>query len=1802
MDMDYKVVSLPFQEDYERKLESTELEPKLEDLTFEVDKKLEYMKPRISEEGEKLFSGTEKKKEVKKQERNAENLLSIQPTTAQILLEEKKSKENFIHVFESSSSVHEARKALGINYDSPDLLLSKIPVDKMSQSKKEVQILFSPISFKFEVATKDTRLDEKIVCSATLYDVEGPENENCKVTQISEIFKFNFDQKPENALFKVSGLDKGIHLLLRFSRVFKGEETEVFNDILTGGLEKYKTSTVDYSLNRLKNFKPDDSTLCPFGWVVVPLLDAIRSKKIIKNSIFCRLNEFGSDQQLVKSWYSKEIEKDLTSYKPKNRILKCNFEINVFSNTKLQIGTKKYISDQFPSKIITQKVVKNETGKQDKVELIAREIVSFESCLHETNITNYLYVYPKSLILPLKQKLKNVMIQIELKNDDKLESVLNACFDPYTGEIKPFVCTELEYKNYNPFFQDEIKIRLPSTLSHKQHILFKFYHINHKFSGKSSKQFFGFAYKTISDGDNFILSNTSQYQLPIYVAKSEKDLKYLDMDNMEKMDGGKNLFTFKIRLNSSLFTDFPDMDHFLAVYNKASSPKLVKPKEMIDALKLLKPNCSNYPGLVTYILNQLLSLLEVENEDVRNLAFKNLMVFVDDILKTENLKHVVPYFVKFIMKFETSSFILQFITKARQYTFSCPADIFYNVAWFIFSCLLKSISLWQNSNPNIEMTTNMIESINDFLADIPTLMVGFSKTTNEDELRYNQQNYVLSREVGAFLRNLFSLLDRGIVMGFSNTFIKSVQNIKSKREIISQLTIQIELNFFDEILKYKNIFFLFIENEKKEKEFVIINSFVETLINALVCNDRDVRLKATTIYRDFLYRFAIDSRYQSRELQMKIHEIHFDFFKKFIDIFHTWNLAVEKKTRDKELLMNTTNKKIQDCDMRVQEIEASIESNKEKKNDPTLVSKHHDPLSNLLFQKSLAKETKRLYDNQEKEFRIEKRIAKNEKIHMFSCIIHIIENLDPQILEKWHTISSVPRVLSFLNLLETIQITFEYCGRDELLEIYKYIKEIKDLKEVKEVKEINNEQESGHAMMTIAPNSTKNSRPKSRKNASQHYIQSELETKLSTGFLKATPQEEVEKRVPFETNISHRAGMFVFEILTKYIERNKEQLFKLEKDIDNSLLNQVVRIFINFLRLNQSDVVMELILHYLRYFISIEPKILFNHSDIYEVFSSLLDLCQYKIEHCRVLAVSLFYLCIKYSYIVSNGIAKPKLLATRSLSGIFGTENGSQTVHTDLLLSCFEQVVHLASSDQNAPKEEIKKIDEGLNEKVITFVEHVQDLCYRLRTLIKHIVTVWEEQETPYPYKIEDLLIRISEGYSHIPEVRFIWLEKLAQHHLKKKNYIEAAQCYLRILATVFEMLQKHPTKSEMLKNIPVRFVNEIDPFLKLRFSNNSLQEEEEKTEEEIQLEGGYFEEDNLINFIIKICDQFEKGEFYENSATLYKIVLSFYERTYHYQKMSEIYEKLKTLHQQIHNKIKDKAIHYPCNFFYRIRFYGAKMGELDGQDYIYKFRRNCKLYEVVKMVKEWFKSKGDIQLISHSDKVDKTEIDHENSIYAQITFVTPYISETDSLTERKTLFQKNTLIDKFYHEVPYKPEGWKKDYEKIITKQYKKRTIITVQHHFPYLITRLQKTDVTTKILDPIEAATEVIQDRNSLIQESLFQPVNLEQLQMHVSGAVQARVNGGPGDIVQSFLDPNTEEKFDSDKVKILNDSCVEFIDLIRSAIAVEEKALNSSDKKDPKQIELHQQMVIGYKETKQLFDQYLKYDIIQKKDLKK
>ena len=114
---------------------------------------------------------------------------------------------------------------------------------------------------------------------------------------------------------------------------------------------------------------------------------------------------------------------------------------------------------------------------------------------------------------------------------------------------------------------------------------------------------------------------------------------------------------------------------------------------------------------------------------------------------------------------------------------------------------------------------------------------------------------------------------------------------------------------------------------------------------------------------------------------------------------------------------------------------------------------------------------------------------------------------------------------------------------------------------------------------------------------------------------------------------------------------------------------------------------------------------------------------------------------------------------------------------------------------------------------------------------------------------------------------------------------------------------------------------------------------------------------------------------------------------------------------------------------------------------------------------------------------------------------------------------------------------------------------------------------------MTPIENGIRTISDRNKSLEEAILSN-RIDQIQLQLQGSVSAGVNGGPMDIVKTFL--GNKKKYESEFISKLNFECKKFLELCEEAIKKNEQVDKNS--------EFHKLCVKGFESLTIFFNQFL------------
>ncbi|XP_022112324.2 dedicator of cytokinesis protein 7 [Pieris rapae] len=477
--------------------------------------------------------------------------------------------------------------------------------------------------------------------------------------------------------------------------------------------------------------------------------------------------------------------------------------------------------------------------------------------------------------------------------------------------------------------------------------------------------------------------------------------------------------------------------------------------------------------------------------------------------------------------------------------------------------------------------------------------------------------------------------------------------------------------------------------------------------------------------------------------------------------------------------------------------------------------------------------------------------------------------------------------------------------------------------------------------------------------------------------------------------------------------------------------------------------------------------------------------CRVLLRHCAALAAcsrahasATLYALMRQHYHLGNNFSRIKMQVTMSLSSLVGT---STTLSEESLRRALKTVLLYAEHDQDLQD--------------TAFPEQVKDLVFNLHMILSDTVKMKEFQEDPE--MLLDLMYRIARGYQHSPDLRLTWLNNMAQKHMERSNHLEAGMCLVHGAALVAEHLRASGRGAALLEKVTHNALDESCPDVHLPHHHLTCQE--------------------LQALLEHAAGELMTAGMYETVNEVYKVLIPIAEENRDYKKLANIHSKLSEAFSRI-EQLHGKRV---FGTYFRVSFYGARFGDLSGEEFIYKEHALTKLPEIFSRLENFYGQRfgpDNVVIIKDSNFVDVNTLQPEKA-YIQITYVEPYF-EPHELRTRITHYERNYNIKRFMYATPFTADGRAHG---SLEEQCKRKTILTTAHHFPYLKTRIQVVQRSQMILSPIEVAIEDIQKKiNELSAATCQEPADAKMLQMVVQGCIGTTVNQGPLELAQVFLAP--------------------------------------------------------------------------------
>ncbi|XP_012497047.1 PREDICTED: dedicator of cytokinesis protein 8 [Propithecus coquereli] len=703
--------------------------------------------------------------------------------------------------------------------------------------------------------------------------------------------------------------------------------------------------------------------------------------------------------------------------------------------------------------------------------------------------------------------------------------------------------------------------------------------------------------------------------------------------------------------------------------------------------------------------------------------------------------------------------------------------------------------------------------------------------------------------------------------------------------------------------------------------------------------------------------------------------------------------------------------------------------------------------------------------------------------NLMICFLWVMKNADQSLIRKW--IADLPsmQLNRILDLLFLCVSCFEYKGKQSSDKVStQVLQKSRDVKARLEEALLRGEGARGEMMRRRTPGNDRFS----GLNENLRWKKEQTHWRQANEKLDKT-KAELDQEALISGNLATEANLIILDMQENIIQASSAL------DCKDSLLGGVLRVLVNSLGCDQSTTYLTHCFATLRALIAKFGDLLFE-----EEVEQCADLCQRVLHHCsssmdvtRSQACATLYLLMRFSFGATSNFARVKMQVTMSLASLVGKAPDFNEEHLRRSLRTI-----LAYSEEDTAMQ------------TTPFPTQVEELLCNLNSILYDTVKMREFQEDPE--MLMDLMYRIAKSYQTSPDLRLTWLQNMAEKHTKRKCYTEAAMCLVHAAALVAEylsMLEDHsylPVGSVSFQNISSNVLEES------AVSDDTLSPDEDGV-----CSGRYFTESGLVGLLEQAAELFSTGGLYETVNEVYKLVIPILEAHRDFRKLTSTHDKLQKAFDNIINKDHKRMF----GTYFRVGFYGSKFGDLDEQEFVYKEPAITKLPEISHRLEGFYGQcfgAEFVEVIKDSTPVDKSKLD-PNKAYIQITFVEPYFDEYE-MKDRVTYFEKNFNLRRFMYTTPFTLEGRPRG---ELHEQYRRNTVLTTMHAFPYIKTRIAVIQKEEFVLTPIEVAIEDMKKKTLQLAVAINQePPDAKMLQMVLQGSVGATVNQGPLEVAQVFL----------------------------------------------------------------------------------
>ncbi|XP_069784055.1 dedicator of cytokinesis protein 7-like isoform X2 [Narcine bancroftii] len=1376
-----------------------------------------------------------------------------------------------------------------------------------------------------------------------------------------------------------------------------------------------------------------------------------------------------------------------------------------------------------------------------------------------TTYRNLLYVYPQFLNFSNRQgSARNITVKIQFLDSEEPAGVLPVIFGK-SGypEYMTESYTPVAYHSKSPFFYEEVKIKLPSDLNKKHHLLFTFYHINcqPKQSQDIPEVPLGYSWLPILDNGHL---RSGSIELPVCLEK----LPFLysvssnSLDGLKWLDNRKTVFKLELIPVSTIYPQDRYLEHFFSLCadvgeHHSAAQQTEALKEAVSSISMVQ--LKEHVRFLYVVLDKLLPLLTLssrmttEGALVSKEVFKVLITIVnqlheseemmkDSLGRNQSLASYIHYLFSIPVLHESG------VTESEKYATTKPEgvtarhkmrlfsssdpemqtlkpsaptgagsslkpskvfheelayhivftngkmrDQVYKNLWFFCELLIKSMSQYLSDTDRWKSPPSLRfpEYFPGIIYTLVNIATEFVKHQDPDITD------LTNLSLGFFLNDLLSLMDRGFVLRMIGHHYKELAVKDDKRSHLHDRRID------------------FLRIICSHEHFVIVNL---PLTASFGTQDHHNQSENVSTHESTVEIFKLSRKFRQRHflIGLLLQEIHNVLItdsesrlirREAVSLLHC---LLASHDGDQRFWSRRMKEKVAALYLPLLDIIlnslSQLQNMADFDNARSKLPKFHSNARNassLVITSPVVPASTNRHSSSISWFPGSSSIMSAEVTQtLLFCFLWVLKNANESALKEWILGLPAQQLLSLLELLDLCVSAFEYEGHPSTEQISSVMyRKSRDMKLQLE-KTIFGTAGARREMMKrreypgidkVFPgmNMGLHEKLRWRKDLTQ-WRQSAGSDKLKL---------ELEHETLINGNLTVETNLIVLDTLELLIQLSSPMVeFK-------PVVAGVLKVLIHSLSCNQSSLYLKNCFNIQRAIVSKFPEVVFEEDSehLIELCLLLLQRCTSHFESTRLQASASLYLLMRQSY--KAHFPKTKMYITLTLASLAGKLSNQDK-------QCLQKSLGMLLT--------YLETDEAMEGS--SFPGQVEELLQNLNGVLCDTVKL---QEFPQDVDMQiDLMYRIAKGLQSYVDLRLMWLRNIMMKHVERKCFAEAAHCLVHSAALVAEYLNRvdgsvHlPMGSVSFQNISIDILEE-----------SLVSEEIFSMEKEDIWTRNLLSEEGLLELLDEAAELFNKAEFYEMVYEIYKLIIPIAEFHRNVKKLSIIHGILKETFDLILSMDNKRMF----GTYFRVGFYGSLFGELDEQEYVYKEPGITKLVEISSRLEEFYKQmfgKDRVEIIKDSSPVKMESLDPEKA-YIQVTYVEPFFEEYE-LKNRVSNYEKNSNLRQFIYSTPYTLNGRAHG---ELSQQYKRKTILTTLHAFPYIKTRINVIEKQEISLRPIEAAIEDMQKKTyELAKATNENPPNLKLLQMVLQGSVGPTVNQGPMEVAQVFLSeiPNDPKLF--------------------------------------------------------------------------